>query len=491
MKKTFWNESLVFGLFLFYSFLVFAPFLSGQQRVHDSYLVELYRGYDFMIRGLFQQGRIVSSWFYRILETLNPPHTLMMGLSVGASLVFLSMAAYLVYCLFCAYAPVSDEKMQQNRLILAALGSLMLVFNLFISESMLFFENAIMSLGILFALVSATLFVRGGRWNLIGSLLFLILSVFCYQPSSAFFPPVVLLFLGARYGGNLWLFLQRSFQAAALYGTGLFSNFLFLSLISTDVRFVGELRLLENLRNSFMAILRFGAHQLGFMPRYLFSSFLLIFLAILALNCYRQKKLMHIFVCLLAIASLFAATFALLLPMASDTWDITPRAGVAMAGIGGLLLLGIALFSETVRKPVLLVALLFVLLISQRQLDIQRNNYASNQLDMQELTAIVQTIRAYEAYHDITVRRIYFAYDSPEAWSRENLRHYNDLTVSILRVEWMPPPLLRYHLGPEVSIAQYPMTAEEAAVFSEARQRHWFTNGILVFDGETVYIFFP
>jgi len=482
------RDALVFVVFLLYSALVFGSFLRGEQRVHDSFLVEHYAGYERMISGLFSQGRLLSSWFYQVLHFFNPPYTLTMRLSVAASLVFLSLSAYIVFRLVRQYAVSTEEK---SGYVFAALGALMLCFNLFIAESMLFFENAIMSLGILLAIVALVLFLRGGRKHYLLGFLALILSVFSYQPSSVFFPPLAVLFFGARYHTDLRQFFRRICLAAFLYAIAVFSNVMFLFLRSIDVRFAGDLRLSDNIRYTADALGQFFLNQFGFFRDYVFLLFLILFFGILILICLRQQMVRALFVSILSLVTLLAATMALHLPVASDSWYIAPRSAVALGSLGGLLLLAIALFARRIKRPILIAALLFTLLLSQKQIDIQQNTYANNQMDLQELAHIVDTIRAYEAYHGIRVTRIYFGYDVPQVWQRESLRHYQDLTIRMLQIPWMPEPLLQINLGHDVTVLYIRdhLSPEKIEQVTADRQSHWFTGGGLVFDGETVYLF--
>jgi len=482
------KDVVVFVAFLLYGALVFAPFLRGEQRVHDSFLVEHYAGYERMIRGLFSQGRVLSSWLYQVLHVFNPSHTLTMRLSVAASLVFLSLAAYIVFRLLRQYAVSTEEK---GGYVFAALGALMLCFNLFIAESMLFFENAVMSLGILLAVLAVALFLRGGRKHCLLGLLALVLSVFSYQPSSVFFPPLIVLFLGARYHAEWWKFFRRVCLAVLMYAAAVFSNVAFLLLYSSDVRFASDVRIWDNMRHAVGALRLFFLNQFGFFRDYMFLLFLAIFFAVLIFTCHRQRMYRALFVSILSVFALLATTVALHLPIASDLWYIAPRSAVAVAGIGGLLLLAIALFAKRIRLPILAIALIFTLLLSQKQMDIQRNTYANNQMDMQELAQIADTIRAYEAYHGIYIQEIFFSHDIPQTWQREGLRHYQDLTIRMLQIPWMPEPLLRISLGDHITVVHMydVLTPAEIEQLAAARQSHWFTGGRLVFDGERVYLF--
>jgi len=488
-EHRFTKDYKVFVACVFYSALVFYPFLTGRQRVHDSYLVEMYAGYRFMINGLFNQGRVISSWFYRVLLFFNPPYTLAMAVSVGASLVFLSMAAYIVFCLVRRYGDVTSR----NAYVLAALGALMIFFNVFLLETMLFFENAVMSFGILMAVAAVALALWGGVKGYVLSLICMVISVFCYQPATAFFPPLIALFGGAAsnveitFGSKVVRFMKYAVPAAVVYIVALLSNVIFLQVIpGGDGRFYGETRIFDNISHSITASRYFLQNNWGFLPNYVFSLFLLIFVVALAIYTLRKKNYFALASCVIAFLLIFVASFVILLPMATDRWYIFPRSGVALAGIGGLIIVAIALYAKRINRAVLIAAALFVLIISQRQIDIQINSYANQHLDMMELNVIANKLRDYEEHYGITIQRIYIGYDTPMVWFRSQLNNYNDLTISMWHVSWMPGPFLSYQLGRPFTVLH--MTPYDMERIASYRQAHWFTGGRMVFDGETVYL---
>ena len=485
IMSIFAKEYRVFAIFIFLSFLIFAPFLTGLQRVHDSFYVSFYGGFVFM-RGIFEQGRVVAYAFYRILEIFNPPYTFVMSVSVGFSLIFLSIAAYIVYCLICQFGALLDCR---NTAVLTILGCYTLFFNLFVLEFMLFFENAVMSLGILLATIACVMVLQK-RYGT--SILLMIFSVFCYQPSSVYFMPLTILFLGVKYKESISVFIRKSFCASVVFIAALLSNYMFLLIVSDEVRFTGDVRVMENVIEIIFAFFRFGYHNFNTMPPFIFSSFLGIFLLVFAFLCKRQRDYFALIVGLLVFLLVLIAPLLMLLPMATDGWHVMPRSGVVMASIGGFMLINIALISQKTSNYMLLLAALFVLVISQRQLDMQRSNFATNHLDMQELSHIIETIQSYESHHGITVRRIYFTYDEPKIYFRGNLNQYRDITIRVKQLEWMPRPLIRHYLGSDVEVQamSVAMTREEIARVSGKRHNHWFTNGILVFEEDTVFIFF-
>ena len=95
---------------IFYAILIFSPFLRGQQRVHDSFLVEIF-GYRFMTDdifdigfSLFNQGRVFSGMFIIFLDFIDIGFDLAMGISVFLSLIFLSISSFIILYLLEKYA---------------------------------------------------------------------------------------------------------------------------------------------------------------------------------------------------------------------------------------------------------------------------------------------------------------------------------------------------------------------------------------------------
>ena len=498
MEALFKKHKLFF-LYLLYGLIVFAPFLSGRQRTHDSYLVEIYTGYFYMVARLFEQGRVFSSWFYSILHVLNTPTNLTMALSTFASILFLSSASYIVY------RAVSSRVKVKNTLssVITALGAGMLFFNLFVLEFMIFYENAIMSLGVFFAVLTAVWVICGTRKGYLLAFTFLLISVFAYQPTTAFFPPLALLFTGIeiehastkmpmqRFTEKLLLFCKKITPAVLIYTLALFCNVVFLQTFgSGDSRFAGEINLLQNIRHSFFAVLRFFYNQLGTMPPYLFFLFLLVLFLVFFTTALKNKHIFPIFISLLSFSFLFISTLFILLPTASMFWHVALRSGMPMAGIGGLLLLFIALWGLPAQKHLqritLGIMILFSLFIAQRQIEAQVDHFANRHMDMQELALIGDTIRAYEAYHGITVTHISFGYEEPITWHRANLNRFGDLTLSMWQVEWMPPAFLEDYLGRALLVTV--LTHDELKEMIAIRQEHWFTRGRIWFDGDTVYL---
>jgi len=422
--------------------LVFSPFLRSHW-VHDSYLIRMY-GYRYMVKAGINAGRPVTSLFYTILDGVGLPYRWTMALSVSATVVLLSFAAFIVF--YMARSRISDGEHDIKRDALLFMGSMSIFFNLFLPDSLLFFENSVVALGVLLTVISCLLFVRGGRLNLGLSLAFHVAGVFCYQSDISYFLPFVILFtfMGSKHSvksAALRLSIACGFYAAAMA-----ANYGFIRLVgSNDRRVTGGFDLGENLRLCGETLGNFFRDNFGFMPDYLFTLFLLAFTAVLVYNAVRSRKYSPLIVTGVSVAALIVCALLPHLPMRH--FYVMPRSGIALAAMGGLLMVCAAMTSRKVKTPIVLLFALFILVIGQRQIDIQKNNYANNHMDMREVAYIGDAILHYEAESGIPVAKIVAALDPAPQFFRPYLKNYEDITIRVLTVPWMVHPMVSEYLG--------------------------------------------
>jgi hypothetical protein len=380
--------------------------------------------------------------------------------------------------------------------IIAAIGALMLFINVFVLETMLFYEGWIMSLGVLAAVFAAIWTVRGGRRGLLFGIGFMMLSVFSYQSSAAYFPPLVILFLFRTEDDKKRVisFLNKAIIAAGIFTLAVLANMLYMRIVGSDTRLAGDTRLTENFSLSVKTLADFLRNCFGFMPNYLFLVFIIIFIASVVFYGVRAKRYFLMITTLLAFVVSLVIIFVMMLPVTTTSWYVFPRSGTVLAGSGGVLILAMAILAnknrckvmEKVTVGVIVTATVFALIISQRQIDIQQNHYAARQLDMMELAYMVDTIRAYENYYGIIVSQIYFGYDHPLEWFRPQLNNYNDLTLSLWHVPWLPKHFFAKYLG--IPASDRPIDNYKFDPNGSTRYVHWFTRGRIVFDNDIVYI---
>lgn len=440
-------------LAILYAFIVFSPFLRGVQRVHDSYLIEIF-GYAFLTHGiqdvsidaLTSQGRPFSSLFYRALTAINPPQTLIMSFSVLFSLIFFAFCSFLTMYMLHKYNVIKDSKVIA---IIAFFGSISLFFNMFILDSFLFYENWIMSAGSLFTVLAILFFLKQGVVNYMASFILLLFGVFSYQASVAYFMPIIVLFLVAKHSSDFKQIVKYIFLAAAMYAAALLANYGFILIVdSQDVRVMGEIDFIANLRSIWQYIGYVLKSAMGFTTDYVFALFLCVFFVIIIVHNVKNKLYTKLLLLIFAAICLVVAAMLPHLPMA--VFYVMPRSAVSFAGIAGLLILCIVLSIKEKQRYIMLVMVfcgIFVIFIASIKLDAQKNNYANNMLDMQEISNIAMRILEYERTTGIDIIYMHTIMSTQATSFRSELNNYHDITIRILSVPWMIRPLINNYLG--------------------------------------------
>ena len=478
------REHKVFFLIFIISGLVFIPFF-GEHWVHDTYLVARY-GYGHMIPRLFNQGRVIASLFQRGLDAVPISYTTAMSISVLLSLVFLSLASYLVYV-------TAKEHGVSGKLgaATALIGSAGIFFNLFVVETLMFFESAAVSFGALTAVLAARAVLRG---KYVPAFILAVVSVFCYQAVIAYFLPLVLLFPTDR---------RKKIIAFAVYATALVTNYGFTRLISTDARVAGTVNIWANITGCYYEIRSFLSSTLQMTPKFLFFAFIFVFAVIITYQSVSSKKIQPLLRAAVACGALVVC--AMLPHVMMSYFYVMPRSALALAGVGGLLVVAIAQGTgergerreergertgndgcvRVLRVVSLVLAVVFTVIIAGFQLDMQISSIRNNRLDAVEIALAAEEIRKYEAESGFVITHVYLLNDSRTVFFRPDFRKYHDLTIRTLSVSWMVAPHFSDALGRELSDLPTPEGAFERLFAG----REWddFDPEQMVFEDNFLY----
>ncbi|MDR2166442.1 MAG: glucosyltransferase domain-containing protein [Clostridiales bacterium] len=372
-----------------------------------------------------------------------------MALSTGASLIFLSLSVFLVMWILFKYAKLEERGILTQ--ILAFIGVISLFFNLFLAETFMFFENAVMALGVLFCVIAACFFITKEGWRrYVYSLVFLILGFFSYQASMAYFIPLIILFSGIKYDWNLKTLAHRTIFSGLLYSAALLTNYFFILIVNAGGgRVAGGIDFADNVLRMILAFRRIISSSLGFTPRFVFFAALAVLFMIILYKGIKSKRINCLIACIASFAALAFAAMINHLPM--TVFYVHPRSALALAGLGGLMIICMALMPRAspnfIAKPVAIAAFAFLMLISVIHIDAQRNSFANNLLDRVEISAIAQGIWTYEERTGITINLLQTIQGRPVMMHRPYFRDYMDVTVRALSVPWMVHPMISHYMG--------------------------------------------
>ncbi len=471
----------IFILILFYGCIVFSHFLK-MHFIHDTYTISI-KGYDFMVKPLWEQGRPISSLFYYFLSLLNPPYRLTMYISVLISIIFLSVSATVIWKMAVEY--IEKHNVWQHLFLIISCTSIF--FTLFITDLLLFFECCVTTSGIMCSTLAVYYFLKRRKKNIILSAFLLIISIFTYQPSIALFLPLCIPFIFKKYAGNKKAIFQNVLLAGFLYSLPFLINYLYLKATSsTDGRFFGEVILWENLLHCKTAIVGFFKNNFGFMPNYIFFAFLGYFVLMCVINCIRTKTFMNLLCLFMALASVVVTALLPHMAIVTNSWYIVPRSAVGLASTVGIAMLVMNMSFKRIQKSHVIVSLLFLLVISIKLLDIGNSMITNNKLDVQDLGFISDVIQTYEKQNNMTVNTIYFTYDSNPDFHRQGMEDYKDLNLRILSVDWMVRTLLNKEMGRNYS--RNNMSDEERSVYFGDADWHAMSLEQFVFVDDALYL---
>ena len=439
------------------AFIIFSPFLAGRQRVHDSHLIEI-MGYQFLTHGiadtavdsLVAQGRPISSLYYRILYVIDPPHTLVMSMSVAASLLFLALAAFVLLYMLDKYVNIGA---------LAVLGAFALFFNPFILDSMMFYENSVMNMGALFAVLAVAAYFGRGVVKKALSMLFLLIAVFSYQAAAAYFMPLLVLCAAVRHNFDIKATAKDVLLGGLLYAAALLANYGFIWLVgSDDLRVAGDIDLAGNISGMMGYGMSVLASALGFTRPFRFFAGLVMLFVMLVISTRAALRELAVYA-----AAIFMLGFAAMinhLPM--SLFYVMPRSAVAFGGVGGLIILCMAVADNApIRSIKGVAAAAFIAFIAANQVAIQQASFANDRMDYHEVAQIAARIVEHETQNSVEINTLHTIMAHPRTLQRPYIRNFHDVTIRALSIPWLVRPMLERQLGRafapnwDVSFAQY------------------------------------
>ena len=189
MKKKYLDnlKIIIAFLFMFYTtFTLFFKFHLGS----DAYRV-IYNNSEYIVNLKMVEGRPIQAMYFKLVDITTKgmdnitKYTGIYRIGLVMSGLITAISFYLVYK---NIKKIINVKSKQKRILIFILVASIFI-NITICEYMLFLENVVMALGILFA-VLATLIVSSTRKNVIKyslCYLLLVLSTFCYQGTTQLF----------------------------------------------------------------------------------------------------------------------------------------------------------------------------------------------------------------------------------------------------------------------------------------------------------------
>ena len=372
------EKLIAFSCIFFISILSYINFITGYFSIDTENIISLgYKGYA--INYFLYDGRIFSALFALIGELTNISLKNLYIFSTICSIAISSVSVILLYKI--VYKILKPEtKIKKFLLILL---SYTYIFHFMSINNFEFFENCIMSIGILLYILAAQKIVIE-RKILLGTIL-CILATAMYQGTINSFLTTAILFL----------FLKKKTKKEFWKGIGII---LVVTLIAggINVAMVGiaksninttqatriNLDIIKNIRYNLVKLPNLFLNSLCLFPKYLHITFILIELIFILIYCIRRKDMKHILNALFLIGVAYLSCISLSAIYPTCIYDgngrIFASVGASFSVLGIYILCNMDIFKDKKQR------LFFITLITTYSLVIICNTiYMTNQIKEQ------------------------------------------------------------------------------------------------------------
>lgn len=403
--------------------------------VHDSYRIYNF-GFLQNLKGLWTQGRPISMWFNILFNFLNISPRIGQIISIFLTIIFLGLSCTLIYSLITKRLQNNSKLSTKNKIIIL-IACIVLFFNVYITEWMMFFESCIIALGCLLSIIGIYLLlnIQNNYKKYLLSSLFLILGIFCYQSSIALAGAIiVLLTIYDNKKTKIFDIIKKVILNMLPYILALICNFAFVKLVNlantSDARLSGNIDILYNIKLAIVQSKWYFIDMFNFPTKNIFAI-LIIFTFIYYIVKLLLNKQSKIYILYISI-SLFSLWFLSILPilaMPSSSIYFMSRSVPYIASIFPLLLLCIYLFdnNDYLNNKLLYILLIIYTIISTLSvIKVTSECLRNNIQDIDIARTIQNKIDEYEKNTNNVIDTIILVPDSDLSLTEGTVQYYGD-----------------------------------------------------------------
>lgn len=485
VKEIFKDKKLY--IFLLISLVFFGIFVRTNFAT-DTYAVIGYSREN-ITDNFLRSGRIITALWWNLMcftkLTIGKVHFISAIVAFGA----LTLSLYKICRII--------EKDLKNE-ILSIILSTVIIINPFSLELFMYIENGIMILAVLFCICALESFIKildddNKKKNIILSLIYMTLAVFCYQGVVAIFVALSVIYI-LRKSEKFTEFIKNLVLSLIIYGVPALLNFIIVRFVFVGQRVDGEIEIMESISK-----LIFGCKSMlityFILPKYFYMACLgIILLVYFYAICHSKKWLEIIKLCFLV----FITTILTILPQAMQNTDFisfVPRSTYAFASIFGMIELMCVLFikenldnnklEEYTKNIIVVLSSVFLMVQFYRFNFIEVDHYNMNYLDKSISLKIGQMIEEYEKTTGNKVEKISIYKDSETVYGYSNLFIVGDINASGFDTSWSDANMINYYNN--LNLKKVKNNEEIKQHFSE---ENWdkFNEKQVVFEGDTLHL---
>lgn len=436
------------------------------------------------MKWFLNSGRVFSGLFFGVVNQIDIIKIVPV-ISILFSVIILTVTIYIVYKNVVKWCSV-DNYLKK----LIVLMTIVLVFyNPFMLEILVFDESFIICFGILFCILGAIAITKTSIKNYIKAFIYGILAIICYQGIIGYFAIFSLLFVLLSAKDSI---CKKALKAILVYAVSMAVSLLLIMLFGfafgTENAHLGNVEIITNLKTIVSIQLpEVINHSFGYVNSKIFIGLIIILFINYIVICCKNKKIDFYFLALIILSII--VTFLPNLFTSADTNYIAARMCLCIGilpGMLGLYLVVNSSFSDNKYICIIVVIILLGYFIynSYNFLTNNRMNLKRYNFDMTELAEIYKRIDKYEK-ENIKVKTIYYAYDQDSLYYY-NFGKNNGLSIRLLSVGW----------GTECAINAYSDSQYKYLPMDEKKKKEYFGNknydtiddAQFVFDHDKLYM---
>lgn len=455
----------------------------------DSYCT-IYNGYSQTAFWFLQNGRIFSALIFYIFSLINLPFSSLSFVSSFLTSLALALAVCKLYYIF-------NDKLKLNTKIkkLTLLISIFLIFYNFLSiELIVIDESFIIYLGFYFLILCADKINIGGMKNYLLSLLYMIISVSCYQGISCFLFPILILMIILNKESNTKEIIKKILISFIIYGLSFVFTLIIIKLVSLiskkTISKLGNINIISNIVTIFKDLLpqTFKTFY-GFINNKYYYLICIILLGFILYQIIKDKEYKKLILLTILILSCTLSPYIPNLFMNSSSNYTAARMTMTCAIVPSVLVI-YALTYYNKNKYYTYFIFIIICLFGLFTFYLFRQNSMINlkryKEDMIYINKVKSYIDYYNAKHKEKIKTVYYAKDTNSNYYYD-FGNANGVNIRLMAVDWSVQCAFSAYLGKEYKFI--PMKKEDYnKYFKDKDYKEFNEKKQIVVDKNNMYL---
>lgn len=443
-------------------------------------------------------GRLISAGVCFLAGFLHIPYNAyIIGMDIIA-VFFVCISIYITYSTLCNI--IQPETKLKKCIFLMA--SFVLILNQFSLEYLLFPESAIMCLGELLCVISASLILSNKKHKYLKIGLLLFIAAFCYQGVLNIFPALALLFIflhQIKNKTNIKDSIKEMFKKLIIPAIlCVFAIILNIIAVKVGCKILNDssyrqIQLLDfesvllRLKTIGIYLDKIWNQSLEMLPKYTNWIVLVITLILLSLSNLRQKAIPKYLFLLVVIF------ISCIVPMFFLNTGPCGRVNVPISQIIGISLLFVitSLENSNTKQYLKNISYIFVIVIFiLNSIMILRNSnehIAANKVDENMGKSIKYILEKYEKDTGNKVTKFSYVYDPDPQQYAPGIKHIGSLTERKLACSWCISQAMNYYCDRKMEKVRMPIKVYIEKI--ERKDYNEFSEDQIIFDNDTMYLY--